>query len=257
MPDTPLVDLTDVPSPAPTDLLYIVTDPAGTPGDGKIEVQNLGGGSTLVHPDDPALWGTDLGYDVEFDGTTSSLPAGWAWMNQGGAVYDESFGSGSVEVNEDLTWSFRGIDRALPTESTWSAVFAFSYNCPFWTGGNFYSGAYLRQASGNKLVVTGMDWTTAVYRQNRVVRWSSETTDTALISPNQVNVEPAEAAYIKITKHSSTSWDLLRSGDCKTWQPGVLAYDPTASLTPDRIGFGVANSLGILMGLSCKWFRVR
>lgn len=36
MADTELVDLPDVPAPALTDILYMVTDPGGTPADGKV-----------------------------------------------------------------------------------------------------------------------------------------------------------------------------------------------------------------------------
>lgn len=42
MADSELVDLPDVPTPALTDIFYIVTDPGGTPADGKVTLSAVG-----------------------------------------------------------------------------------------------------------------------------------------------------------------------------------------------------------------------
>ena len=49
MADSKLADLTAITTPATTDILYLVHDPAGTPVDRKVTVADLRGASGLVH----------------------------------------------------------------------------------------------------------------------------------------------------------------------------------------------------------------
>lgn len=199
-------------------------------------------------------WGGDLGYDYEFDGIGSTLPSGWSWVNQGGAVYNEQFGAGAISVSETSAWNWRMITRAFPA-GTWTATAKVCVNnrASNTAAGTLYAGLILRESSSGKQLSFGYsNEIMSLY----VLRWSSATTEAATVG-STYNHGPATAWYLRIRRNSSTSYDYEMSADGRVFVPIVSANDPTANLTPDQIGFGVANNSGVMAGISCEWFRVR
>lgn len=205
-------------------------------------------------------WGGDLGYDYEFEANSTSLPSGWAWVNQGGATYAEKFGAGAVAVDEAATWQHRSIVRAFPA-GTWLATFKLVPTIvdSQKTGASiFYGGVVLQESSSGKFLSFGIDnasGTTPCHL--RVVRWSDATTDVAFVGSERISMPLPPYYYLRVRRNSSTSYDFEYSADGRVWVPIVSAADPTANLTPNKIGFGIANANGVLAGIACEWFRVR
>ena len=68
--------------------------------------------TTPPHPDDiPA---SPNAADYEFNGSGSSLPTGWSWVNQGTSTYAEANGYGSLDFQAGGADESRGIVRAVP-----------------------------------------------------------------------------------------------------------------------------------------------
>lgn len=258
MADHSLIDggLTHLTTPTTNTRMYAVSDPAGTPAEGYVELSQLGSGGGLVTVDDPALWGTDLGYDQEFDrNNVATLPTGWAWVNQGSATYLERFGGGCVTVPvRSGTYDWKLLVGSVPA-GNWAATMKLSGISH--RGGSAYPGVMvLRDSSSGKFLTLAPypDTTPVVY----VDLWTSATAYGSSIGSHDVMSNQGRDAvqYMRITKNSSTSYTFEVSTDGIAWIVVRSAYDPTATLAPDQIGFGaIADTID--GAVACHWVRLR
>lgn len=100
-----LPDLPDITNPAPTDILYIVTDPSGAKNNRKVEVQNLiaaagGGISAIVDATDTVITSPSGGSFLIYNGTTAwvnRILSGDVTVNSSGVV---TISDGSVQLDD-------------------------------------------------------------------------------------------------------------------------------------------------------------
>jgi hypothetical protein len=200
-------------------------------------------------------------YDVEFDrADTTSLPSGWSWVNQGGSDYREVGGlarlyadgtGGSTSANE----CHRMLVRALPSESTWTAVLKIpSMAC--YPNTNMRAALVLRDSSGGDYVT----WGRRIGASDSLANvsfdyWSAlNTLDTGFGAAYMADVQ----TFLRIKKVSGTSYSFASSADGVAWQTFWSGYDPTANgLTLDQIGILGSCPSGSSNAVGLEWFRVR
>jgi hypothetical protein len=215
-----------------------------------------GGGGGVGDPvDDPAEWGTDLGYDQEWD-SGSAVPTGWAWVNQGTATATRTFGRCLIEEPTAASGNqLRIIERAIPSESTFEATVKMRGR--IWPAASSYGHFLtLRDSVSGKVVTWGMHGagssTWGITRFDYSAAWSptvnlSTTTDAAL-APK----------FWQIRKNSATSWDFLLSLDGVVWDTFQAAHNVQTFLgtAPTHIGFGLMRNNQVT-AMAVDWFRVR
>lgn len=223
-----------------------------------------GGGATGI--DDlttfNSVWGSSpTTYDEEFDGSGSSLPSGWSWVNQGDATYDESLDLGSVfsaytggTTSGSANERHRMIVRGLPSESTWDAIAKIPQGLAR-VGSWHRIGLVLRNSSSG-----------AYWGFWRSMEGSDQFAKVQINSWSAINTyggsQPIDRTYtdfpryFRIRRNSSTSYDFHVSTTGKSWFPILSAHDPSG-VGPNQIGFGFGcnDSQGLFVDLD--WFRVR
>lgn len=230
-----------------------------------------GGGGGAAGIDDPATfnseWGaTALVPDLEFNGSTVSLPSGWSWVNQGSSSYEEfadhgylyaSSSGGSTNGGD----THRMLVRSIPAASAFRAFF----NVPD-IGGE--ADAYtrwaivLRESSSGKYLIFGPATDTTNAWAIHLSEWSA--TNTFASNLMVKNPLPDGARYVQVRKVSSSSWSFYTSTKGRIWTPWSSGYDPAAfsggSVTFDQIGmlFSV-NDASFTGGTDVQlgWFRIR
>jgi hypothetical protein len=218
-------------------------------------------GAGLVTVDDPALWTGSTTDDYEFNAVTTSLPSGWSWVNQGGATYNEQYGAGGLSVVGNASYNSRGLTRAEPSGSTYSAVFSLNY---ILFGSNNASGStaascgvFLRNSTSGKLVQF------ALFSSNNVGMELANSPTSYSSNSNLTSNSPWDTSMreilFRIKKNSTTSYDFGLSRDGATWDNLVTAFNPTTHLTTTTdIGFYLNSSVTARTGgVSCNWLRVR
>lgn len=226
---------------------------SATAGTGEVVVTIAGGGGgsgfNPIPVDDPANWSADLGYDYEFGATSSALPAGWAWFNQGSGTYAESFGAGVVSHPGQVGDNVKGVARALPTEATWTATAKVALTTQ--DSNYVMGGILLHDTVSGKATLFGLRTTHTVAADD----WASGTAYSAVrISPFSVIGAPV---YFRVKRNSATSWDFLHSNDGVAWRTAVAGSNLSTFMTPNRIGFGVLRNGASQALVACHWFRVR
>lgn len=203
-----------------------------------------------------AIYGTGItSYDVEFNtADTTSLPSGWSWVNQETASYRERFGAGTLTV-PSAALEIRGIVRALPSESTWTAT--------MWATGSQIGNA----ASDAELF--GLILRDSATGKNAMLRRASTSGVITTKSANDnfgtaANFSAARFTYangllgFRVKRNSATSYDFQFSADGGiSWSDVDMARDMSAHFTPDQIGFFALQSLGWQCEYSIHSFRVR
>lgn len=245
MTDSKLADLTAITTPADDDLLYVVHDPAGTPVDRKVRVADLRGASaTGLSPDDipasPDAW------DYEFEATSSSLPSGWSWVNQGTATYAEAKGAGLLTGTND-TGNLRAIVKSVPGGSSWEVTMKLGIAI---SPNNYQNaGVVMRDSATGKLETFWLLNTGAI----DVDYWSSPTTgvsNQAIESGTRIYPR-----YWRVRKNSATSYDFAYSDDGIAFRQFASAINITTNVTPDQIGFGCSSNAGGVPSVACRWAR--
>jgi hypothetical protein len=213
-------------------------------------------GSRIDNVSDP-LWGTSLGYDLDFndDDLSGTLPSGWGWHNQGSAAYRQAWGAGiihhagqAVFGQDDLKVLSRSTSGFPSTWQMFCKLSLASTGVPFATAGLVLRGA------NNKLI--------SFHRTNNgshdIIQWTTEANgfDGAVLSATTASI-PADS-YISIRKNSSTSYDCLWSPDGIIWT-NLLNFNPQAYLTSiAEVGFVLNNTSNFqAFEAAFKWFRVR
>jgi hypothetical protein len=246
-------DAADLGSGAATDGYVLTADGAG--GAAWEAVPAGGGAGTTV--DDPdtfdAVYGADLGYDVEFDGSGSSLPSGWSWLNQGAATFAERLGAGTLSFPAASGDNIRGLYRALPTESTWQAIAKLSVTTGTPASTATIAGMFLREAASSELTFAEVLFTTTP--KYEVIRMNSPTSFNA--ASTSVTGQALSTFYMRVKRNSATSYDFSISADGIGWYTYASAHNPSAFMTADGLGFGASFNNNIVGALSCHWFRVR
>lgn len=209
-------------------------------------------GSRFDNPDDP-LWGADLGYDLEFELDTaagSTLPSGYSWVNQGTSTFEQKWGKGILRGQTDgFNEEHRMIVRAIPTETSWSAIWKMHYTA---THTNWQrAGMVLRQSSSGKFTQFGRVFGNSGWPNDVSI---NDWTNTTTFSGGEVhdNTYPG-APYFRIDKASGGSYDFLVSYDGLSWDMFVQAKTPFA--TYDQIGFVNRGSNAIPTVID--WLRIR
>lgn len=205
-------------------------------------------GSSLVSPDDvpasPDAW------DYEFNGTTTTIPTGYGWVNQGAAAWNEEKGAGTLLApSNGASVNMRIIDKAIPTGTSWTVVGKFTL---MGTSGIINSGLCMRNSVNGKIVTFG-------HRQNgsviRALHFTNTTTFNVQITAD-INVMPGHTFYLRIKKNSATSYDFAYSGDGVYFWDLITGVDVAAtSGTLDKLGIVCEPENSAAAGLSCHWLR--
>jgi hypothetical protein len=219
-----------------------------------------GGGSYNENPldiDSPLGWGDgDIGYDEEFDQFASFLPSGWSWLNQGSSTYEEKFDKGVISGVAETGVHWRGILRALPSESTWEAVIKRSWQSR--QGNELGTGFVLRADNGKILVFYW--YSNAGTNVTYITLWNDADGSTPSIKVGPLSLQGIPGIYpryMRIRRNSATSYDFAGSADGVVWHTISAAFDVSAFLTPTSLGFGGYNSSNNAWQMGCEFFRVR
>lgn len=200
-----------------------------------------------------ALYGPSIGYDEEFDGSGTSLPSGYSWVNQGTSTFRQELGAGTVVPQAASGDNARMITKSLSgAPSSWTAYGKFSMVCNGTS--NNWCGFCLRQSSDGKFL------TWIGFNTNAVEswRWSSVTSaSSAQVTQQTIYGRGENTFYLRVKKNSSTSWDFGVSGNGITWRTCATAQDPSSFLTPDELAFGMNFSSNSYAEASVHWIRVR
>ena len=97
MADQKLTELDEETSPAGTDLVYVVTDPDGTPTSKKVKIGNLPGGSRIDAVDSPAYASVVAAADSGQNASATSF-AGDGAGGEATLAADVSAGNASIEA---------------------------------------------------------------------------------------------------------------------------------------------------------------
>jgi hypothetical protein len=232
-----------------TNELYVYAD-AATPSWERV----YPAGDTQLSIDNPDLWGTNLGYDEEFNDFSSSLPSGWAWKNQSTSTYSESFGKGVVVAPAAAGIHWRGIVRPVPTPSSYELITKMSWNS---RSGNESATGIGFTDSGTKLLSFywySLSGTSSMY----LVSWTDLDGGGPSVKSGPITPSPiGMPTYLRIRKNSATSYDFAFSPDGVMWYTLVSGYDVSAILTPTHVGFLSYNSASYAWNQGFNWFRVR
>lgn len=209
-------------------------------------------GST-VSPDTPP--GSPNAADYEFGATTTSLPSGWAWVNQGSATYDEQLGIGALDLPAGGGDESRHIVQTIPAAGSFTLIVKFHHISA--GGGLFQSRHVVLQDSATgkqmrfSLIISASPEAVVDYYSNNTTFGARRGAATVL----QGDSISAGLPYVKVVKTSASSWAWSVSQDGVGWLPIHSAINVSTDLTPDKIGIG-ANMRGARTVVSAHHFRV-
>lgn len=189
------------------------------------------------------LWGAPSSYDLEFDDDTSTVPSGWAWLNQGTSTYNQKFGCGVISTtpNADPTTTLRGISRNLPSEPTWTATTKI-VGTSIRSGESF--GLILEDSTNGDYVTFGR-----TISGISVSYYSDFTTKVSELTP----IDVSDISYFRVKYNSPTSVDFLISSDGVSWNSISTEYNLSSMLTS-------ASKLGVFSSnneVAVHWLRIR
>lgn len=225
-----------------------------------------GGGGFNPNPiDDPANWSASLGFDYEFDASSSSLPSGWAWIRQGTASYLETFGAGVITNDGEghPAWAFIG--RTVNVSGLGGGG-EFTLTAKIDVGGApNLAGIFVRDSSSGKTIFLSLNGTVGKYSG-----WPTPQTANTFpdFGPTSGVTGLSQLRYAKIRRYlvsSSERFDFHVSPDGRAWQPVKLNFTTSwaGPLTVDRIGFGIDNEASSgstpsnIAAVACSWMRLR
>jgi hypothetical protein len=206
-------------------------------------------------------WGSALGsYDYEFGAAdTTSLPAGWSWVNQGSSAYREVGGLATITASytggsTSATETHRMITRARPSESAWDLLVKIpSLNCE--QVANVRAGIVARNSGSGNYLLHGRAITDANISRVKVDTWSALNT----ISTTEANsVMVSVPTHFRLTQIDASTWVFGVSNDGSIfvtlgfYDPSGDGYDEVGICVglPDTGTFDVASA-------AIDWFRIR
>lgn len=192
-------------------------------------------------------------YDYEFEATSSSLPAGWSWVNQGTSTYSEALGVGALDLTLGAADEARHIVRGINTGGSWTLtakLMAFSIGA---TGTTPSRHIVLRDSATSKEMRFSLltDGTAVVDYYTNVTTFSARRGATVTLLPSQIL---GALYYVKIVKNSASSWDWYVSVDGAGWMPMHTGINVSTDLTPDQFGVG-GNMRARRTLVNVGWFR--
>lgn len=207
-----------------------------------------------------ARFGSTVIYDYEFDATSTSLPSGWSWVNQGAATYREYEGCGLLTWPRGSGYNLRHIVRTPPAEAAWVMVVKLA---TFHTTGDFSGiGIILGQSSNNRCM-----WLPFVDSARGVLtgfRFTGSNLSGYNLTPayghpfHQTN---GLTMYLALRKNTPTSYDVSYSFDGETFQTVEAGSNLTTFLdgTIDRLGIGTFTewNSGQPRFAHLDWVRIR
>lgn len=180
-----------------------------------------------------ALGGSD---DYDFTAsTTSSLPAGWSWEQQGSSAYLEELGCGCITWDTGAFNYIRDVYRNLPATFNSVLVKLSIYQ----QTGNGGTGLILRNSVSGKLC----------HFAPRTIGSANVTFFSAAVA-GSVGTDISGTVgvafytmdlYMKIVRNSATSWDFLFGPHFNALVPFISAVNvpaATQGFTPDQVGVG-------------------
>lgn len=206
--------------------------------------------ASLLHWSIDALPASPDAFDYEFGATSSSLPSGWSWDNQGSSTYSEADGGGTIQAPSSGATSQRSIVKAIPSGTTWTVIGKFLMQGS--PSGVINAGMLLRNSVNSKIAQFGYRGSTAM----RALMFTNPTTFSTSIS-GDINVMGTMGIhYLRVKKNSATSYDFAWSSNGSVWKDCALAYDVAALTgTLDQIGFTVGPENSDTAGITCYWMR--
>ena len=203
--------------------------------------------------DDPSNWTASIGYDQEFNATSSSppsTPTTWSWVNQvSGTTWTEASGAGVIYHPGNAGDSYRGIFTGLPSPTAWTATAKLIVN-----GANVNYTAIavaLRDSvSGKMYAFLNDNSAKSMVGQN----WNSPTSWSGNVHSNVYMDFPR---YYRVSRTSTTSYTFQYSTDGIGWVTMASGYNPTGFVTPNQIGLIMNRSSTAAASMSAYWFRVR
>lgn len=200
----------------------------------------------------PDLPPAGLTYDYEFNATTTSLPSGWSWYNQGAATYSESLGGGVINCPNNATPSIRGIYKAMPSAP-------FTVTAKLKSAGssasNANTGILFTDTTGAMLFGTAGGNASNI-RALTCDHYTNATTYQASVAgggPTSI----ADPQYIQVVYTSNTNVSYFVSSDGLNWFTPAAGINLTSlySFTPTQIGI-FANSYNNYNAIvTAHWFR--
>ena len=207
------------------------------------------GGTPLVTPDNLPV--SPNAADYEFNATTSSLPSGWSWVNQGSSVYSEGNGWGGIVIPGQGTDNNRGLVRAIPGGSSFTITAKLRVMGT--TGNTTYGGMWWRDSVSNKAI--GIYWNQSGTVGG--VEFNSLTTVNGTFG-NYNSSLPGFSSdlYFRIVQHSASNRDFQFSTNAQHWIDLALARDESSFVTPDTVGFFANSTVNSQFLVAIDWFRV-
>jgi len=214
-------------------------------------------GSSVPTPDDiPAL---PNAADYEFNATSSSLPSGWSWVNQGSSTYQEAQGVGQIRCasgagagNQDV----KALVETLPAASGWVAKAKLSIAAPASVGSAWPNiGIVLRDSGTGKMTFFMLNALAAggliVDNLSSPTGWSNR--PGAGFAPWTIQTP----FYLAVQKNTgATTYNFDYSTDGANWVRTHTALDISSHMTPNQLGFAVDCRGSSIVGGACHWFRV-
>lgn len=164
--------------------------------------------------------------DQEFNATSSSLPSGWTWLNQGTATYSEAKGWGNILLPTASGVNVRGIVQTVPAVAAYTAVAKVTGLIK--DANNAYFGIGI--TDGTKVISLTLD---SAYTL-QVLRWATVTSFTDVLGTAQDSIF-ALPMWLRIRKNSVTSYDFAFSPNGSGWRDRLAAYDVSAWMTPTHL----------------------
>ncbi len=186
--------------------------------------------------------------NYEFNATTSSLPSGWSWVNQGAAPYTEGSGWGTIDCPATTGDNFRCLVEAVPAGTSWTLTVRMTYA----SATAAYYGTLLRESSSGKILAT-------FHRYDSVFGVLNATNAQAVsgtVATATVYIPLGLITYHRIKKNSATSYDFAISPNGTAWWTVLAGHNPSGTLTPDQIGWFGQTANSIAASVAIDWFRV-
>lgn len=197
------------------------------------------------------------GYDYEFLNPGSAVPAGWAWVNQGGATYQEAPKYGAITIPTNAGDSFRMLVQTPP-----AAPFTLTAKMRWFSGEANYSNGGIILYDGTHVVSFGVIANTqqfGAYVYSAVTGGGATNIGLVNAINPAINGELYWDYYSQVVYHSATDIDFNLSFDSLHWTALYTGWNPGSAFgAVTGIGFGGDNNgTGNNIVVSCEWFRVR